>query len=379
MTPESVISQAWPFAAAPRRVVLKVGSNVLAGPHGGLDERRLRSLATQAAALRAGGAEVILVTSGAVAAGLKLAGLHERPREAPRLQALAAIGQGRLIGAWTAAFEPHGLRVAQVLLTRSDLEDRQRYLNATTTLETLLELGAIPVINENDTVATEELTFGDNDLLSAFVAAAVRAELLVLLTDTDGLFSAHPDTPGAVLVPVVERITEETEGLATGPGSKLGRGGMKSKINAARHAVSFGVSTVIANGRREGVLAEVASGRFRGTLFPARGKAGRNRARTHWISTRKPRGVLRVDAGAERALREEGRSLLPVGVRAVEGDFDRGDVVSVVNEAGAEVARGVASLGAEALRPLCGKKKGELPEGLPASEAVHRNNLFLRL
>lgn len=378
MNPQNAIARHWPFLGPPRRAVLKVGSNVLAGRDGGIDESRIAAIAADASALRAAGCEVLLVTSGAVAAGLALAGIAERPKQAPKLQALAALGQGRLMAAWASAFAAHGLRAAQVLLTRGDLEDRQRYLNASYTLETLLDFRAVPVINENDTVATEELTFGDNDLLSAFAASAVRADLLVLLTDTDGLFSAHPDTPGAALVPVVDRVTEETERLATGPGSKLGRGGMLSKINAARHAASFGVTTVIANGRVDGIVGAIATGRFRGTLFPARRGSGRNRARTHWIASRRPKGVLVVDPGAEHALRDQGRSLLPVGIRSVAGAFERGDVVAIAAETGIEFARGVANYAADDLRALAGRK---IPKGADApqfEEAVHRNNLFLK-
>ncbi|MCB2153740.1 glutamate 5-kinase [bacterium] len=378
------IAEAWPFTERPRRLVVKLGSNILSTPEGTLDATRIETLAAAVGRLHESGAQVIIVSSGAVAAGMGRLGLKERPRQLPRLQALASVGQSRLMRTYSDAFHQYGVPTAQILLTRGDLEDRRRYLNAHETIEALLEMGAVPVINENDTVTTDELTFGDNDLLSAFIAVKSSAELLVLLTDIDGLYSANPQkSPDAHLIEVVQKVTSEIEALGAGPGSRLGRGGMASKLSAARHATRFGIPTVIANGRCDSILDEVASGQFRGTLFLAQStRRGKGRARLHWISTHRPRGSVQVDDGAAKMLLTAGKSLLPVGVVAVEGDFERGDVISIRDGQEQEIARGITNYNTAEVRRLMGCRVRELRDESgappPYEELVHRDNLHVR-
>ena len=389
MSSESDIKQdrewPWPFTMPVKRVVIKLGSNLLSSPDGTLDFDRVRIVARQIALLRRRGAQVLVVSSGAVAAGMGATKQTTRPTELPRLQALAAIGQSQLMKAYIDAFAPHGLNVAQALITREDLDDRQRYLNAQYTLETLLTMGAVPVINENDTLATEELSFGDNDMLSAIIAVKISAELLVILTDIDGLFDAHPTKDAnAKLIPVVDKVTPQIMSLATGPGSGVGKGGMVTKVEAARHATRFGIPTVIANGRAENIITGVLAGDFRGTLFLAEKKrTSRSKARTHWISARRPRGTVTIDQGARHALVDQHRSLLPVGIISVEGQFARGDVISIAGPHGEELARGLSNFSAEELSLLKGHRAEEAPALLgktpPCAEAVHRNNLSMRV
>jgi glutamate 5-kinase len=383
-TPEDDVAAAWPFKIPPRRIVIKLGSNILTTKGRTLDVERIRIVAEQVSALRAAGMQVAIVSSGAVAAGMGARGETKRPTELARLQALAAIGQCRLMTAWNDAFLQHGTSAAQVLVTRNDLDDRQRYLNAQQTMEALLDMGAVPVINENDTVLTEELTFGDNDMLSAVLTAVLAAELLVVMTDIEGLFTAPPkENPDAQLIPVVRVITPEVERLAGGIGSTLGRGGMQTKVSAARHATSFGIPTVIADGRRNTMLTDVLSGRFRGTLFlPRPGSRLRGKSRTHWIAMRRPKGTVVIDDGARTALVEKNRSLLPVGVVGVEGSFVRGDIIAIRTSTGEEVGRGLSNFTSQELGAMRGKKGEELAEVLgPRAanhEVIHRNNLHLR-
>lgn len=379
---EARLSSAWPFADGPRRVVLKLGSNVLSRPDATLDEERIRNVSRQASALIHKGCQAIVVTSGAVASGMAALGLKERPTNLPDLQALAAIGQSRLVAAWAAGFAEHGIIAAQVLLTRGDLEDRRRYLNARYTLETLIARNVVPVINENDTVATEELTFGDNDMLSAIIATTLSADLLAILTDIDGLCTGNPKKdPTARLIEVVERVTPEIEALASGAGSAVGKGGMITKLRAAAHANSFGIPAIVANGRRERIVEEVHAGRFRGTLFLSDRQPSGGRGKARWISTRSVHGVVTVDDGARRALMAGGRSLLPVGVSGVSGEFERGDVVSIRDASGREIARGIASFSAEQVERIKGRKAGDIESALGEKpgyeEVVHRDNLHL--
>lgn len=377
------LAEAWPFADPPHRVVFKLGSNLLSTPEGRLDTKRVRQLTLGIGELVRGGTQVILVTSGAVAAGMGTRGLSRRPTALPQLQALAAIGQGHLMRTYIEAFDAHAVPVAQLLLTRGDLENRQRYLNARETIEALLAEGAVPVINENDTVTTDELTFGDNDMLSAYIAVKMSAELLVILTDIEGLFTGNPKSdPDAKLIDVVEEVTPEVERLAHGPGSVVGRGGMATKIAAARHVTRFGIAAIIASGRREGIVAEAVSGRFRGTFFPPRQNGRtRGRARAHWITMQKPRGTVTIDAGARRALLEKGSSLLPVGVVCVEGMFSRGDVIAVRDDTGIEVARGISNFNAAEIERIQGARADRLEALLGAApsapEIIHRDNLQL--
>jgi glutamate 5-kinase len=364
-----------------RRIVVKVGSNVLAGPTG-LRQERVTALASEIAALIAGGRQVVVVSSGAVAAGATRLGPNAPSRQRIEWrQAAAAIGQIGLMAAYERAFAAHERQVAQVLLTHADLADRRRYLNARHTLRTLLDLGVVPIVNENDTVAVEELRFGDNDNLSALTAALVEVDLLVVLSDVDGLHTRDPRVdPAATLVRVV-RADDEATLAAAGPSrSDVGTGGMASKIAAARKAAAAGIPTVIADGTRAGVLAAVFDPAVEaGTLVLADGDPLGHRK--HWIAyTLKPAGALRVDAGAERAVAEGGRSLLPSGVHAVEGNFGVGDCVRLLGPDGHEFARGLVNYGAAELERIKGAQTRSI-EGLlgykGSDEVVHRDDLAL--
>ncbi|MDX6771208.1 MAG: glutamate 5-kinase [Elusimicrobiota bacterium] len=359
-----------------RRVVVKVGSGVLSGGGNGLDAATVRRLAGEVAAARASGDEVVLVSSGAILAGRARLALKGRPSVQLK-QAAAAVGQGRLMAAWESAFSAHRLTVAQVLLTGDDLRDRGRYLNARNTLLALLRLGVVPVVNENDTVAVEEIKFGDNDGLSALVAGLVDAAVLVLLTDQDGLYTADPRRdPQARLIP---ELAAGAPAARIGGAGPAGTGGMASKVRAARQAAAGGVLAVVANGSKAGTLAAVLSGAAAGTRFPP--SASPLARRRQWLAfASKPKGRVVVDAGARAALEEKGRSLLASGVKAVTGDFAPGDAVSLV-EGGAEFARGLTNFGSAELERIKGRKTAEIEAILgakPADEVVHRDNLALR-
>ncbi len=359
-----------------RRIVVKAGSALLAEDAPGF----CRRLAADLSALRGRGCEVLLVSSGAVALGRGRLGLKPRARlSLDEKQAAAAAGQGVLVATWGEALGPHGLTVAQVLLTRDDTEVRRRWLNARATLDTLLRLGAIPVINENDTVATEELRYGDNDRLAARVAQMVRADLLVLLSDVDGLYTADPRrNPSAAHVPVLDAVTPQAEAMAGGANATagVGTGGMASKLAAAAIAREAGCETLIASGRAGGdggPLLALERGEARSTRV--RATASPRAAYKAWIAGRlDPRGAVRVDAGAVRALLA-GRSLLPAGVTAVEGAFGKGDAVRVLGPDGREVGRGVVRVDAEVARRAVGVRSGD-PEGLEGRpELIHRDDL----
>jgi glutamate 5-kinase len=358
-----------------RRIVVKVGSGALSGGRGGLDAAVLRRLAADVSDARAAGREVVLVSSGAILAGRERLKLSARPSTQLK-QAAAAVGQSRLMRAWEAAFARSGTIVAQVLLTREDLQDRERYLNARNTLLTLLRLGVVPIVNENDTVAVEEIKFGDNDGLSALVAGLVDAGLLVLLTDQDGLFTDDPRAnPDARLVARVRPGEEPARIRGAGP---WGSGGMGSKVRAARQAAEGGVATVVASGAKPGVLAELLAGRAAGTLFePAASPLAKRR---QWLAfASKPRGRIVVDAGAREALVERAKSLLASGVKSLSGRFEPGDAVSLV-EGGVEFARGLANYGARDLERIKGLKTAQIEAALghkPADEVVHRDNLAI--
>lgn len=356
-----------------KRVVVKLGSGVLSGGRAGLDAATLRRIAADVAAARAEGREVVVVSSGAILAGRERLKLAARPSVQLK-QAAAAVGQSRLMRAWEAAFARKGLTAAQVLLTADDLRDRQRYLNARSTLLTLLRLGVVPVVNENDTVAVEEIKFGDNDGLSALVAGLVDADLLVLLTDQDGLFTDDPrKDPRATLVPLVRPGEEPARVGRAGP---WGTGGMESKVRAARRAAGGGIAAVVANGAKAGTLAAVLAGEAVGTRFvPEERPLTRRR---QWLAfASHPKGRIVVDAGARAALTERSKSLLASGVRALSGDFGPGDVVSLV-EGGAEFARGLSNFSAADLERIKGLKTAQIEAALghkPADEVVHRDNL----
>jgi glutamate 5-kinase len=362
-----------------RRVVIKIGSGVISNDDG-LDTGIIAAIVRDVAELRRQGFEVVIVSSGAVAAGKGDLGIIGRPRTIPLKQAAAAIGQSRLMRAYKEALRPLGLTAGQVLLTRDDLANRRRYLNARNTLMTLLEYGVIPIINENDTVVVDEIRFGDNDNLSALVTNLVEAHLLVILSDVDGLFDSDPGkNPGAQLIPLVERIGSGIEAMAGDSTSLFGTGGMVTKIRAAKRASLYGVGTAIINGRTPGILVRFFAGEELGTYFlPARDRMA---AKKHWIAfTKKPRGKLFVDDGARNALVSKGKSLLPSGIQGVEGGFDRGDAVRLCTLDGIGFAKGVINYTLPELLRIMGKKSSEI-EGILGykygDEIVHRDNLVL--
>ncbi len=363
-----------------RRWVVKIGSALLTRDGQGLDRGILGPWVEQIAARRLAGHDVVLVSSGAVAEGMARLGLRIRPKSLPELQAAAAIGQMGLVRHYEACFQHHGLHTAQVLLTRDDLADRRRYLNARSTLCTLLGLGVVPVINENDTVATDELRFGDNDTLAALVANLIEAELLILLTDQDGLYDQDPRRNAAARLIGETRVDDPLlDAAAGGSGTAQGTGGMVTKVRAARLAARIGAATVIAPGRGAGVLTRIGAGEDVGTLLiPAQGPEA---ARKQWLAGHlQPRGRLTLDAGAVRALREQGKSLLAVGVKGVHGTFNRGEVVACVDEQWCEVARGLINYDAEETARIMGQPSSRFEEilgFLEEKELIHRDNLVL--
>jgi glutamate 5-kinase len=347
------------------RVVVKLGTGVLTDSRKQPDQAQLEQLAAQVAALRKVGREIVLVTSGAVGAGMGALGYEKRPTNLAELQACAAVGQSRLMTIYENLFAAHDLHVAQVLLTHDDLEHHERHLNARNTLVTLLDRGVIPIINENDAVSFTEIKFGDNDKLSALVASLLPADLLVILTTVDGVIEnfgkANPKT-----ISVIEQIDSTVEKLAGGTDNELAVGGMKSKIEAAKIVVRSGIPLVIASGKKKNVLAKILAGENEGTIFVAQPTklAGRKR----WIAFfHHPKGALFVDDGAKKALRESGKSLLPPGVARCEGEFDAGDVVRICDLDGTEFARGIAKFNATEVR---GRK-------LTRVEVVHRDDLVI--
>lgn len=363
-----------------KRVVIKIGSGVISHASG-LDHPMLAGIAGDVGILIERGYEVIIVSSGAVAAGKTELGISGRPATIPLKQAAAAIGQSRLMRAYGEAFGLQGRSVAQVLLTRDDLANRRRYLNARNTLMTLLDHRILPIINENDTVVVDEIRFGDNDNLSAMVTGLVEASLLVILSDVEGLYDNDPHThPEANLISEVPRITDEIAAMAGAGTSDLGTGGMATKIKAAKRAALTGVGTVILNGRRPGILLELLEGATVGTYFlPARDRMA---AKKHWIAyTKKPRGKLIIDDGARRALVEGGKSLLPSGICGVDGGFERGDAVRLCGLDGEEFAKGVINYALPELLRIMGKRTTEI-EGILGykygDEVVHRDNLVLQ-
>jgi glutamate 5-kinase len=363
-----------------RRLVVKAGTGLITRPGLGPDPERIAALAAELASVREG-RELVLVTSGAIATGMARLTLPERPRTIPEKQAAAAVGQSALMWHYEQAFKRHGVPVGQVLLTAHDISDRARYLNARNTLLALLRFGVLPVVNENDTVAVEEIKVGDNDNLSALVASLIDADLLVLLTDVDGLYTSDPARdPAAVKLDTVDTITAEIERLVwrgTGAGSV---GGMATKLQAAQKAAAAGVPMVIASGRTQGVLARILKGEAAGTYFAP--KADRLGARKRWIAFAvPPHGRLAVDAGARAALTQHGKSLLPSGVAKVEGDFAAGEVVGLVSDGDdREFARGLVNFDADELRKIQGAKTREIGQRLgykSFDEVIHRDNLVL--
>ena len=366
--------------AAARRWVVKVGSSLVTAKGQGLDRPAIAAWAAQLAALRQGGHEIVLVSSGAVAEGMARLGMKKRPVVLHQLQAVAAVGQMGLVQAWESAFQIHGLRTAQVLLTHDDVSERDRYLNARGALKNLLALGVIPVINENDTVATEEIRLGDNDTLAALAANLLDAEVLVILTDQDGLFDADPCVnPLAQLISESDLGDAKLDSMAGESRGTIGRGGMRTKLTAARWAARSGATTLIANGRTQDILPRLAAGEVLGTLLrPAQGVMA---ARKRWIAGQlQVRGKLHLDAGAAKVVREQNKSLLPVGVKSLEGDFDRGDLVLCLDPDGQEVARGLVNYGHAEAKRILGLPSAKLSEtlGYPGEpELIHRDNLVV--
>jgi glutamate 5-kinase len=362
-----------------RRWVVKIGSALITGDGRGLDREHLRQWVDQVADLLAAGIEVVVVSSGAVAEGMNRMGWVRRPGSLHDLQAVAAIGQMGLVQAWESCFQRRGLHTAQVLLTHDDLSDRKRYLNARSTLRALVGFGVVPVVNENDAVANDELRLGDNDTLAALVANLIEAELLVLLTDQHGLYDADPrSNPDAKLVSDAAAGDSSLD-LMAGDGGLLGRGGMHTKLRAARLAARSGTVTVIANGRADGVLLRLQRGESLGTLLTP--SQGPDAARKRWLAGQlQARGRLVLDAGAVRVLRQSGRSLLAVGVKEVIGDFRRGEMVVCVAEDGREIARGLVNYSAGEARQILGRPSCEIEQILgyvDDDELIHRDNLVL--
>ncbi|HEY1189759.1 MAG TPA: glutamate 5-kinase [Gemmata sp.] len=358
-------------------VVIKVGTNVLADAKGALDRHRIGSLADQLHRIRASGRKVVLVTSGAIGAGVGKLGLGRRPTDLSHLQACAAVGQSALMQLYQESLSRYGVHTAQILLTAGDFENRARYLNARNTISTLFEYGALPIINENDTVSVAEIKFGDNDHLAAMVTNLLRAPLLVLLTNVDGLYSDDPrSNPDAKLLVTVPNIDQRVTGLAAATRSALGTGGMESKLRAARLVTVAGEAVIMANGSLDGILDRVFGAEPVGTLFLPHGEGVSSRKRWFGLTVR-PKGTLRLDAGARQAVLE-GKSLLPVGVTAVDGEFRKGDVISICDAEGAEVARGLtnyASGAAERIRGLQTDRIAAVLGSVPYPELVHRDNL----
>jgi glutamate 5-kinase len=363
-----------------RRIVVKVGSSLVTNEGRGLDEGAIGEWSRQLAALAAEGREVIMVSSGAIAEGMKRLGWTTRPQMLNELQAAAAVGQMGLAQMYETKLREHGMASAQVLLTHADLADRERYLNARSTLLTLLGLRVLPVINENDTVVNDEIKFGDNDTLGALVANLVEADLLVILTDQKGLYSADPrKDPSARFIQEAAAGDAALEAMAGGAGSSIGRGGMITKVLAAKRAAGSGASTVIAWGRETDCLLRLARGEIIGTLLLA--PTQKNQARKRWMADHlQLRGAVTVDEGAVAKLRDDGKSLLPIGMTAVEGDFHRGEVIAVRDPRGHEIARGLANYAAAEARLLCRKPSSEIEKLLgyvAEPEMIHRTNLVV--
>ena len=363
-----------------RRIVVKVGSSLVTNEGRGLDADAIGAWCEQLAALVRDGREVIMVSSGAIAEGMKRLGWPVRPKGIHELQAAAAVGQMGLAQVYETKLRENGIGSAQVLLTHADLADRERYLNARSTLLTLLALGVVPVINENDTVVNDEIKFGDNDTLGALVANLVEADALIILTDQKGLFTADPrKDPTAQFVHVGKAGDAALEAMAGGAGSSIGSGGMITKILAAKRAAGSGASTVIAWGREPAALLRLSQGEAIGTLLVA--QTQKNQARKQWMADHlQMRGAVTVDAGAAAKVTGEGKSLLPIGMTGVQGDFSRGDVIAVKDPAGQEIARGLANYSSAEARLICRKSSSEFEKLLGYTgepEMLHRTNLVL--
>lgn len=362
-----------------KKILIKIGSAVLTGSDG-LDLKIIDSLVQDMCDLTRRGFSIVVVTSGAIASGKHRLGLAGPLKSMPEKQATAAIGQGRLMRVYSKAFEKNNLYVAQILLTLADLTDRQRYLNIRNTLSTLMEWHVTPIINENDTVAVDEIKFGDNDNLAAMIANVIEADLLINLTATDGLYDCNPSqSKKARLIPLIREITDAIESAATDETSLVGTGGMKSKIMAAKKVTSIGIPCIIAPGKRKKVLSEIMAGREIGTLFLP--QTSRINSKKYWIAfTLRPRGRLIIDDGAKKALVDKGKSLLPSGITAVEGDFGTGDPVTCVDGEGTLLAKGLVNYSADDIRSILGLKTSQIFHALghkDYDEVIHRDNLVI--
>lgn len=363
-----------------RTLVIKVGTNVLSHDDDSLDLERIAALAEQIHRVRETGRQVVVVSSGAVGAGMGLLSLTTRPTDLPHLQAAAATGQAYLIRLYDECLRKHGYHAAQLLLTGNDFRSRDRYLNVRNTLYTLFEYNAIPIVNENDTVSIEEIRFGDNDHLAAMVANLLPDPLLVILSVVDGLYDGDPDDPRSTVIPLVEQWDDSLRKLALPQRSARGSGGMRSKLEAVRTATDVGENVIITNGRVPDVIDQILAGQQVGTLFLADGAA--IPARKRWIGfTVTPSGRLILDDGACRAVEQQGRSLLAIGIAKVVGDFDRGEVVALTDTAGHEIGRGLSNYSATESRAIAGKRTDEIGSvlgSIPYGVVVHRDNLVLR-
>jgi glutamate 5-kinase len=375
-----MVSQRKEYLDKAKRVVVKVGSSTLTYSNGRLNLTRIELLVRQLVDLHNRGLQVILVTSGAIGAGMGKLGYESRPKTIPEKQAAAAVGQGILLHMYEKIFGEYGLTVAQILLTRDDMTERSRFLNARNAFSELLNRGVIPIINENDAVVVDEIKFGDNDTLSALVASLVEADLLLLLSDIDGLYNDNPKTnPDARIINWVDEINSEIENVAGGAGSKFGTGGMITKINAAKIALASGIAMVIANGSTPGVIVDVFDGKESGTWFKPSAKP--MHARKRWIAFgTEIKGKIIIDDGAAEALIKGGKSLLPSGIVSVEGYFGEGQVVSIVSKNKQEIARGMVNYGSDQIECVKGLKSCEIehkPGFKDYDEVIHRDNMVI--
>lgn len=363
-----------------KRLVIKIGSNILTSEDNGLDLERIQSIADDISSVRDSGCEVVVVSSGAVAAGMKKLELKEKPRDIVLKQASAAVGQSSLMWAYEKCFNTHGKKVAQILLTRDDFADRKRYINSRNTVITLLSYEVVPIINENDTVATDEIRFGDNDHLASLVAGLIDAERLIILSDVEGLFTDDPrKNPGARLIEIVETITPELEEMAGGSGSAVGTGGMFSKLLAAKRTVHHGITVNIINGRTKGVISSLLKGVRHGTEF--RPQETRLSSKKGWIAYAcRTKGSITIDDGAAKALTQGGKSLLPSGIVSLSGSFEAGDAVYCIDAKGSRIAKGLANYSSSEIEKIKGKKTSEIESILGyrySDEVIHRDNLAL--
>ncbi|WP_145312857.1 glutamate 5-kinase [Gimesia fumaroli] len=358
-------------------LVIKIGTNVLSCADDTLDPARIELLAEQIHRIKETGRKVVVVSSGAIGAGMGLLGLKERPKDLGHLQASAAVGQAHLIRRYDRCLRKHGYHAAQLLVTANDFKNRTRYLNVRNTIHTLFEYGAVPIVNENDTVSIQEIKFGDNDHLAAMVTSLVKKPLLVILSVVDGLYDGDPKSAGSRRISQVQDWTPELLALATDDSSSLGTGGMKSKLQAVRSATAVGENVIIANGQQEGILDQILKGEDVGTLFLAQGASVS--AWKRWIGyTIRPKGKFHLDAGATKAIRDGGKSLLAIGIQSIDGTFESGEAVTLVSPSGEEFARGLSNYNSSDLAKIVMRRSDQIATilgAVPYSEVIHRDNL----